>query len=176
MSNLTKDELGFIRVSHYGRMSRKELEDWMELQPGEAVYHSGVKRGVRVSEPVKGQDVKLKPGDTLSVGPVITKAASSGEPEWLGRERQALSRAGYGGVGKSVRTQWGWALLLKGLTLPGGVRTEALVLLPKDYPRMSPVGFYIRDRAAQGGLDLGQEVRLEAQTADQRLGHQALIV
>jgi hypothetical protein len=42
---------------------------------------------------------------------------------------------------------------LRGLTLPGGVRTDALVLLPNNYPLAGPIGFYVREGAATGALD-----------------------
>ena len=64
-----------------------------------------------------------------------------------------LRSAGFGAVPDPQKTKWGWGLRMQGLILPGGSRTDALVLLPVSYPLASPIGFYLRKGANVGGLD-----------------------
>jgi hypothetical protein len=182
MSELTRDELGFVRARRYGRMDRTVLETVLQPQAGEQVYVTGVRAGVRTAEPVTTEAYPTRPGDTFTVGPRITKAAcrrrpapstsvpataarpnppasrpASGHaaplPEALRREVEALKRAGFGGVERPLASRIGWGVRLRGLTLPGGVRTDALVLLPNNYPLAGPIGFYVREGAATGALD-----------------------
>ena len=74
-------------------------------------------------------------------------------PEELMREVRMLRSAGFGAVPDPQKTKWGWGLRMQGLILPGGSRTDALVLLPVSYPLASPIGFYLRKGANVGGLD-----------------------
>jgi hypothetical protein len=74
-------------------------------------------------------------------------------PEALRRELEGLRRSGFGGVGQPEPSPEGWRLRLRGLTLPGGLRTDALVLLPKTYPLTAPIGFYLATGAASAQLD-----------------------
>lgn len=55
--------------------------------------------------------------------------------------------------GRQQKTKWGWGVRMQGLILPGGSRTDALVLLPASYPLASPIGFYLKKGANVGGLD-----------------------
>src|SRR6266498_1704519 len=153
MSTLAKDELGFVRARRYGRISGRELHDLLDVSPNEQIYVSGVEGGVRTARPIESAaTMDAKPGDTFTVGPRITKA-SSDLPEQIRKETDALQRSGFGSVQKPCATEWGWGLRLKGLTLPGGMRTDALILLPRSYPLTSPIGFYIRKGAETGHLD-----------------------
>ena len=74
-------------------------------------------------------------------------------PAGLKREVAILKDAGFGAVRPPEQTVWGWSLRLKGLILPNGTRTDALVLLPKNYPLSSPIGFYLNNNATVGNLD-----------------------
>ncbi|NWH06444.1 hypothetical protein [Desulfobacter latus] len=71
------------------------------------------------------------------------------------KEVRAIKKAGFGAVPSPKETRWGWCVRLKGLTLPGGSRTDAMILLPKNYPNASPIGFYLKAGANTGGLDRG---------------------
>lgn len=70
---LKRDALGFVRAGGYGRISRQELESVLGLQSGEAIYRSGIDQGVRTGHVVSANEVNLKPGDTFSAGPRVTK-------------------------------------------------------------------------------------------------------
>lgn len=181
MSELTRDELGFVRARRYGRVDRNILEAVLQPQAQEQVYVTGIRAGARTAEPVTAEAYPTRPGDTFTVGPRITKAAPNVRrparsapppatlkddpatrpastqatplPEALRREVEALKRAGFGGVERPLASRIGWGLRLRGLTLPGGVRTDALVLLPNNYPLAGPIGFYVREGAATGDLD-----------------------
>ena len=161
MSELTRDELGFVRARRYGRVERNVLEAVLQPQANEQVYVTGVRAGVRTAERVTGDPYPMRPGDAFTLGPRITKAApprpaiapDTPLPDALHREVEALKRAGFGGVERPLASRIGWGLRLRGLTLPGGVRTDALVLLPNNYPLAGPIGFYVREGAATGGLD-----------------------
>lgn len=167
MTELTRDELGFVRARRYGRIDRAALEAALRPQADERVYVTGVRAGARTAEPVGGDAYPTRPGDTFTVGPRITKAAPRTPstspdrtaarpaplPDGLRREVEALKRAGFGGVERPLASRIGWGLRLRGLTLPGGARTDALVLLPNNYPLAGPIGFYVREGAATGGLD-----------------------
>lgn len=163
MNELTRDELGFVRARRYGRVDRHALEAVLQPQASEQVYVTGVRAGVRTAERVTADPYPMRPGDTFSLGPRITKAAPQRPapakaptpplPEALQREVAALKRAGFGGIERPLASRIGWGLRLRGLTLPGGVRTDALVLLPNNYPLAGPIGFYVREGAATGSLD-----------------------
>jgi hypothetical protein len=149
---LNRDKLGFVRATGYGRIRRDELAALLELAPDEAVYRSGVDNGVRSGQVVKDAEVKMKPGDTFSAGPRVVKG-SQPVPAALRDEFDGLRRSGFGGVGDLEQSPEGWRLRLRGLTLPGGVRTDALVLLPRTYPLAAPIGFYLARGAATAHLD-----------------------
>ncbi|MDD2658820.1 MAG: hypothetical protein PHY54_03945 [Methylococcales bacterium] len=177
MSGLSKDELGFVRARGYGRTSRAELNQLLNVEPGEQVYVSTVENGVRTSKPLdQNGEVKTKGGDTFSVGPRVTKAAflnslleqlqtsqsakpvlqhhgSSKTQQRLQQEIAGLKRAGFGWAEPAQQTGWGWMVRLKGVTLPNGVRTDAMVLVPDNYPLVSPIGFYVKQGAATAKLD-----------------------
>jgi len=177
MSGLSKDELGFVRSRGYGRTSRAELNSLLNVESGDEVYVSSVENGVRTSRPLnQNGDIKTRAGDTFSVGPRVTKAAllqnlmeqfQSMQPsqpprqnrgatktqQRLQQEIAGLKRAGFGWVEPAQQTEWGWMVRLKGVTLPNGVRTDAMVLLPDNYPLVSPIGFYVRQGAATANLD-----------------------
>lgn len=74
-------------------------------------------------------------------------------PEEIMREVRLLRSAGFGAVPDPRQTRWGWSLRMQGLILPGGSRTDAMILLPAAYPLASPIGFYLRKGANVGGLD-----------------------
>ncbi|MBK5938247.1 hypothetical protein [Halochromatium roseum] len=154
---LKRDELGFVRSNGYGRIRRDELEQLLGLGPREALYRSGVDQGVRSGEVVVDKEVALKPGDTFSAGPRVVKGAAgpAALPPALKREVDALRRAGFGGVGVPQTSADGWRLRLRGLTLPGGLRTDALILLPKTYPLAAPIGFYLAKGEQAARLDTG---------------------
>lgn len=152
MTRLVRDDLGFVRTAGFGRISRQEIEESLGgLSPGEALYRSGVERGVRTGSVVTEGEVDARPGDTFSPGPLVLKASPPSPA--LQAEWRALSSAGFGGVEAPRATAEGWRIRLRGLALPGGVRTDALVLLPASYPLAAPIGFYLRPGAATGGLD-----------------------
>jgi len=152
MGALRKDELGFLRASSFSRVRRQEIEHLLEVTVDEQVYLSTYEGGVRTAKPLEStSEISVKSGDMFCLGPRITKAAEL--PEQIRKEADALSRAGFGSIGKPVHTEWGWQLELKGMILPGGMRTDALVLLPKNYPLASPIGFYVRRGAKVGKLD-----------------------
>jgi hypothetical protein len=90
---------------------------------------------------------------SLFAGPRISKRANTDLPDALRREVEALRRSGFGGVGDPQPSSEGWRLRLRGLTLPGGVRTDALILLPRTYPLAAPIGFYLAEGAAVAQLD-----------------------
>lgn len=151
---LKRDELGFVRSNGYGRIRRDELEQLLGVGPRESVYRAGIDHGVRTGQVVADQEVAFKPGDTFSAGPRVVKGATLAPlPEALKREVDALSRAGFGGVGTPEPSLEGWRLRLRGLTLPGGIRTDALVLLPKTYPLAAPIGFYLAKGEQTAQLD-----------------------
>ncbi len=153
MDALTKDELGFVRARKFGRVSRKEMDDLLGTKSDEQVYKAGVDKGVRTAKPLDpSDDIELRPGDTFTVGPRITKAANN-LPEQIRKEADALQRSGFGSVDRPIKTEGYWKIRLKSLTLPGGIRTDALVLLPLNYPLASPIGFYVHEGAATGSLD-----------------------
>ena len=151
---LKRDDLGFVRSSGYGRIRREELEQLLGLGAKEAVYRSGVDNGVRTGHVVTDAEVELKPGDTFSPGPRVIKGTAVPQlPEALRRELEGLRRAGFGGVDTPTPSPEGWRLRLRGLTLPGGVRTDALILLPKTYPLAAPIGFYLAKGTQTAQLD-----------------------
>ena len=149
---LNRDPLGFVRANGFGRVHRKELAQVLGLKADEAIYRSGVDQGVRTGQLVKEAQVNTKPGDTFSVGPRVVKGSTS-LPSALHEELQGLRRAGFGGITPPEPSPEGWRLRLRGLTLPGGVRTDALILLPKTYPLAAPIGFYLATGAASANLD-----------------------
>lgn len=149
---LKRDELGFVRATGYGRIRRDALAAVLDLGPNESLYRSGIDQGVRTGQVVKDAEVSLKPGDTFCAGPRVVKGAAP-LPEALRRELEGLRRSGFGGIGQPEPSPEGWRLRLRGLTLPGGVRTDALVLLPKTYPLAAPIGFYLAKGAASAQLD-----------------------
>ena len=181
MSALSKDELGFVRARGYGRTSKAELDALLNVGSDESVYVSSVENGVRKSKVLgNARDINTKSGDTFTVGPRVTKAAfldglfgqqprpregavkpptpSAMQPsgktqQRLQEEIAALKRAGFGWIEPPKPTQWGWTVELKGIILPNGTRTNALVLLPDTYPLVSPIGFYIKTGAATANLD-----------------------
>jgi hypothetical protein len=153
---LRKDEYGFVRSAGYGRTRQSELRSQLNAMPDDQVYRSSVRGGVRRSSPVHEDDVNFQPGDTFALGPKITKAAL---PTSLVTEWHGLQRGGYGQIGAPVETAWGFAIELKSFALPGGVRVPAMVLLPKDYPVMPPLGFYIHKTGLDTVRSLGIDVR-----------------
>lgn len=152
---LRRDKLGFVRANSYGRIRRDELSRLLELGPDEAVYRAGVDNGVRKGQVVKDAEVALKPGDTFSAGPRVVKGSRPALPAALRDELDGLRRSGFGGVGDPQPSREGWRLRLRGLTLPDGTRTDALILLPKTYPLAAPIGFYLAAGAATARLDRG---------------------
>lgn len=177
MSALSKDELGFVRARSYGRTNHAELNALLNTGRDEEVYVSSVTNGVRTTKVLdkNAAEVITKAGDTFSVGPRVTKAtfmelfrsahqspaqkntappvAQSQPNQRLHAEIAGLKRAGYGWIAPPQHTQWGWMVELKGIVLPNGIRTNALVLLPDTYPLASPIGFYIQKGAATANLD-----------------------
>lgn len=176
---LRKNELGLIvRAKSYGKTSYNDLARQLGLKNGETLYAVSQEKGVRVSRPIApgSASVDQKPGTSFVAGPTITKAAfgflrsrqtddeslpkematavSGKAPESLMREVRALRASGFGGAPDPLRTEWGWSIRMKGLILPGGSRTDALILLPDAYPLASPIGFYLRAGSNVGGLDL----------------------
>ncbi|MFM8341738.1 MAG: hypothetical protein ACKN9F_05920 [Methylomonas sp.] len=175
MSGLSKDELGFVRAHGYGRTSRAELGKLLKVETDEDLYVSSINKGVRTSKLVNQKDnIQIKSGDTFSVGPRVTKASlfssllnpehkatkprsqnhvGSKTEQRLRQEIAGLKRAGYGWVEPAQKTEWGWMVRLKGVILPNGVRTDAMVLLPDNYPLVSPIGFYVKQGAETANLD-----------------------
>lgn len=182
MSSLRRNEHGLIvRARSYGRTSYDELANSLGLKQDETLYAVKVENGTRIARPVKkGQkDVPHSPGTTFVAGPTITKAAFFGAllsqvrgasapapspvapvrsenqklPPALRREVEELHSSGFGAVPEPEMTSWGWAIKMKGLILAGGIRTDAMILLPATYPATSPIGFYLRKGANSGTLD-----------------------
>ncbi len=173
---LMKDDFGFnVRAKRYARVTKQELDSLLKPESGEEIYHSTRENGVRIGKPVnRGQaELDVKPGDSFNLGPRITKAAWWGQPdvrvtapvvahepraaalpEQLRKEVAELQRSGFGGVMAPRVSPEGWRLRLQGQTLPGGIRTDLLILLPLNYPLTSPIGFYISANAPTGKLDL----------------------
>lgn len=152
--SLQRDELGFVRSNSYQRVRREELVKLLGIDGNEEIYRSGVDNGVRTGNVVSDQEVNLKPGDTFSVGPRVVKGAVTMQlPNALRQEIDGLRRAGFGGVDTPCSSPEGWRLRLRGLTLPGGVRTDALILLPKTYPLAAPIGFYLAKGEKMANLD-----------------------
>lgn len=132
---------------------------------------------------MKGQkDVQHTPGTSFVAGPTITKAAffqslfprkapatpsassassaarrslsgSLSLSAALRREVEELHAGGFGAVPEPERSPWGWSIRMKGLILAGGIRTDAMILLPETYPATSPIGFFVRKGANTGSLD-----------------------
>ena len=176
---LQKNEYGLlVRARGYGKTSYNALAQQLSLKEGETLYAVSQENGVRVSRPVSvgAEGIPHKPGTSFVAGPTITKAASGlldisalradsgrsevagrgGEPEIpseLMRAVRTLRSAGFGSVPDPQKTEWGWVIRMKGLILPGGSRTDALILLPGAYPLVCPIGFYLRKGANVGGLD-----------------------
>jgi hypothetical protein len=153
---LRRDEYGFVRSSSYGRTQQSDLRSELGAMPDDQVYRSSVRNGVRTSSPVYESDVNLQPGDTFALGPKVTKAAVSNQ---LLREWHALQRGGYGQIDPPIETAWGFCIQLNNFTLPGGVRTSAMVLLPRDYPIVPPLGFYIDRSGVDAVRALGIDTR-----------------
>ena len=176
MSALSKDELGFVRARSYGRTNKTELTALLNAENDEEIYVSSVENGARKSKVLDKESViNTKSGDTFTVGPRVTKAAffdalfgqqpatgaapkSPASPntktqQRLQEEIAGLKRAGYGWIEPPTHTQWGWVVELKGIVLPNGVKTNAMVLLPDTYPLVSPIGFYIKNGASVASLD-----------------------
>jgi hypothetical protein len=154
--SLRRDEYGFLRSNSYGKTSQANLRADLGAMSGDQVYRSSVRDGVRTSAPLEDENVSFQPGDTFAVGPKVTKAAP---PATLLQEWQALLRGGYGQIDLPEETNWGFAIKLNAFALPGGVRTNALVLLPKEYPLIPPIGFYIHERGLAAVKSLGIDVR-----------------
>lgn len=182
MSTFRRNEHGLmVRAKSYGRTSYDELAGSLGLKKDETLYAVRVENGTRIARPVmKGQqDVPHSPGTTFVAGPTITKAAflqpllrkevptaapsqlpdpqsragSQALPSALRREVEELHNNGFGAVPEPEMTPWGWAIKMKGLILAGGIRTDAMILLPATYPAVSPIGFYLRKGANTGTLD-----------------------
>src|SRR5689334_2040205 len=126
---LRRDEYGFLRSNTYGYTTAPNIRAGLGAMPDDEVYRSSIHDGVRRSAPIEGEDVSYRPGDTFAVGPKVTKASP---PATLQQEWRALQRGGYGQIGAPEETNWGFAIKLAAFVLPGGVRTNALILLPKD--------------------------------------------
>ena len=154
--SLRRDEYGFLRSSTFGQTSGPNLRAELDARPEDEVYQSSVQGGVRTSGPIAGGNVGFRPGDTFAVGPKVTKASP---PTPLQQEWRALQRGGYGQIEPPEETHWGFAIKLYAFSLPGGVRTNALILLPKDYPVTPPIGFYIHERGLAAVKALGIDVR-----------------
>jgi hypothetical protein len=153
---LRRDEYGFLRSTDYGQTNGPSLRAQLGAQPDEQVYRSSPRGGVRTSVPVEGDNISYHPGDTFAVGPKVTKASM---PALLQQEWRALQRGGYGQIAAPEETAWGFAIKLCAFALPGGVRTNALILLPKDYPMTPPIGFYIHEKGLAAVKALGIDVR-----------------
>lgn len=182
MSTFHRNEHGLmVRAGSYGRTSYEELADALGLKNDETLYAVRVENGTRISRPLtKGQkDVSHSPGTTFVAGPTITKAAffrspfrrdtpatpseadaapkrrivSRPLPPALRREVEEMHAGGFGSVPEPEMTPWGWGIKMKGLILAGGIRTDAMILLPESYPAASPIGFYLRKGANTGSLD-----------------------
>lgn len=154
--SLRRDEFGFVRSSTFGRTRQSDLRSELGASSDDQVYQSSVRGGVRTSSPVSQNDVSFSPGDTFAIGPKVTKA---GVPAALLNEWRGLQRGGYAQIGPPIENDWGYTLPLNGFTLPGGIRTNAMVLLPKHYPSMPPIGFYIHKTGLDAVRSLGIDLR-----------------
>ena len=79
MSALEPAENGFLRPRRFEQRSYQDIAASLKPSLGEAIYHTSSKAGgAKRSRPLReGENVPLKPGDTLSLGPAIVKAARS---------------------------------------------------------------------------------------------------
>lgn len=101
-----------------------------------------------------GSDRRGRAAPPVQPAPSRTlRAQGAGVSNALKPEVEALKRAGFGAVPPPELSEWGWSVRLKGMPLPGGSRTDAMILLPRNYPHASPIGFYLKKGAALGGLD-----------------------
>ena len=142
------------------------------------------------------------PVSSLSIGPVISKSAfdllnvfrtapaaapppvlatvpirdEDSIPEEIMREVRILRSAGFGAVPDPQKTKWGWGVRMQGLILPGGSRTDALVLLPASYPLASPIGFYLKKGANVGGLDTNHLYQRSYHGSRSRSGRLAVVL
>ena len=153
---LRKDEYGFVRSNGFGRARHADIRSELGAESGDQLYQSTIRKGARTSIPVSGENISYQPGDTFALGPKVTKASI---PAKLTAEWQALQRGGYGQIGSPVETAWGFVVELSSFLLPGGVRTRAMVLLPKDYPVTPPLGFYIHESGLDAVRSQGIDVR-----------------
>jgi hypothetical protein len=170
--NSQQDALGFTRTASgalkarsYGRTTGADLRTALGLAPGDEVIRTGVVNGVRTGSSVGDGPVDARPGDTFVGGPKCQLASgfrslfgSGSTPvpptaRSLDQHIAGLSDIGFGHV-TPQRSAQGIRIRLKGFTLPGGSRTDLLLVLPPQFPQLPPIGFYLRGDAATGGLDL----------------------
>lgn len=141
-SGLRYNEDGFVVAGGYSTIDLQELRQSTGAQPNEVVYQTTTEAGARVSHPISSDKITVKPGDTFSPGPQVIRAGGEiSEP--VRKEFRILKSAGYGMVSNPERTNFGFTILLNGFTLPGGIRTKAMILLPLNYPMVGPIGFYV---------------------------------
>lgn len=154
---LKRDEFGFLRSSGYENVSASDLRVLLDAREDDEIYRSTRREGVRIAEPVDEEIIKTKPTDRFGLGPKVTKAAAA-IPRQIQREYQALKRAGYGQVKPPRAERFGYVIPLSGFVLPGGRRTEAMILLPSEYPTCPPIGFYVSRRGVDAAKDAGLDV------------------
>lgn len=170
--NSQQDALGFTRTASgalkarsYARTTGADLRTALGLAPDEEIIRTGVVNGVRTGSKVGEGPLDARPGDTFVGGPKCQ--LSSGLHSLFGNVPKPILRAatgldqhlagladiGFGHI-KPERSAHGIRIRLRGFTLPGGRRTDLLLVLPPQFPQLPPIGFYLRGDAATGGLDL----------------------
>lgn len=150
---VTVDEFGFVRPRTSGTVSVKDLRRMMNAAADDDLVVLRAGGGRRV-ETVSGDsgELRVNAGDRLARSPSIVKAAVMSED--IRREIAGLKAAGLRDA-QRVESPAGAAdvrIRLRGLTLANGARTDALVLLPLNFPAAAPIGFYVR-KGAHHALD-----------------------
>jgi hypothetical protein len=160
----TEDEAIYHTSNKGGvRSSRVATGKSVEFKPGDTlnagpqiVKAAGLFDLLRSTVGDGGSDRRRRGNPPVKDVPSRTfRTQNSDVPNALKPEVEALKRAGFGAVPQPELSEWGWSVRLKGMPLPGGCRTDALILLPRNYPNASPIGFYLKKGAAIGGLDTG---------------------
>ena len=162
--NQQMDEHGFTRgftrkssgvlsnSGGYGRLHTDQIRSMAGVAPADELFRVSVSNGVRSTSRVGSGMVAVKPGDNFVGGPKCQLAADA-RADAVRRQLDGLRDLGFGQPTASADAH-GVRVRLKGFTLPGGSRTDMLILLPRAYPDVPPIGFYLRGDARTGGLDL----------------------
>lgn len=148
----TRSATGVARARGYGRTTAAEIRQMLGSSAADDLFKVGIVNGVRSAVRVETGAVDVQPGDAFTSGPKCQLAAP------LDLAALAEHIAGLRDIGfpqaTASRSAQGVRLRLKGFTLPGGSRTDLMLVLPPQFPLLPPIGFYLRGDAQTGGLDL----------------------